>query len=217
MPSWRTVPAEARARGCPSVPAASPRAAAPQMLAKRRAGVPPGNRRAVPSQPASGTDELGWSWAVRTLNRFLAARRAARSPPSCAPAARREAELSRAREHNFQTSSKHCVFDFDDQVISRRHGGGGPAERIRGSSDKAAQHLAHALGESVAGGNPGSTYALSYHACITSRCPYKLTYFPGYSWIAIQENSWVEYPGILQRAGPGKLHCKSRDQIESRY
>jgi hypothetical protein len=75
------------------------------------------------------------------------------------------------------------------------------AERIRGSSDKAAQHLAHALGESVAGGNPGTPYALSHPACITSRCPYKLTYFPGYSVIAIQENSWVGYPGISQRAG----------------
>ena len=97
------VPAEARARGCPSVPAASPQAAAPQMLAKRRAGVPPGNRRAVPSQPASGTDELGLSWAVRTLNRFLAARRAARSPPSCALAARlREAEQSERTQFSDQ-------------------------------------------------------------------------------------------------------------------
>ena len=41
---------------------------------------------------------------------------------------------------------------------------------------------------------------LQHPACITSRCPYKLTYFPGYSLIAIQENSWVGYPGILQRA-----------------
>ena len=44
--------------------------------------------------------------------------------------------------------------------------------------DKAAQHLAHALGESVAGGNPGIPYAFSHPACITSHCPYKLTYFP---------------------------------------
>ena len=50
-------------------------------------------------------------------------------------------------------------------------------KRIRASSDKAALHLAHALGESVAGGNPGSTYAFSHPACITSRCPYKLAYF----------------------------------------
>ena len=48
----------------------------------------------------------------------------------------------------------------------------------------------------MAGGNPGTPYALSQPACITSRCPYKLTYFPGYSLIAIQENSWVGYPGI---------------------
>ena len=73
-------------------------------------------------------------------------------------------------------------------------------KRIRDSSDKAAQHLAHALGESVAGGNPGIPYAFSHPVCITSRCPYKLTYFPGYSLIAIQKNSWVGYPGILQRA-----------------
>ena len=70
-------------------PAASPCADAPQMLARMRAGVPPGNDRAAPSQPASGTDELGWSWAVRTLKPSSARRRAARSPPSCAPAGRR--------------------------------------------------------------------------------------------------------------------------------
>ena len=74
-------------------------------------------------------------------------------------------------------------------------------------SDKAAQHLAHALGESVIGGNPGTPYALSHPACITSRCPYKLTYFPGYSLIAIQENSWVGYPGILQRAAAAASRC----------
>ena len=32
--------------------------------------------------------------------------------------------------------------------------------------------------ESVTGGNFGAPYAFSHPACITSRCPYKLTYFP---------------------------------------
>ena len=82
------------------------------------------------------------------------------------------------------------IFLDSNQGVSRKVGefvgaagsnAGGVRQRIRASSDKAAQHLAHALGESVVGGNPGTPYALSNPACITSCCPYKLTYFPGYS------------------------------------
>ena len=56
------------------------------------------------------------------------------------------------------------IFLDSNQGVSRKVGefvgaagsnAGGVRKRIRDSSDKAAQHLAHALGESVAGGNPG--------------------------------------------------------------